>query len=1044
MRKQELTEQLNKIKELETLLYNNSNDSDKKKTAWKFRRYRYSDGVSDGEAPAKERKFSQRDIIASLLNGDDTISILPTAGGKTMCFQTPALCAPGITIVISPLKALYMEQTSKFNKKYCDDLVTNKKLYDEYRKTGIGKDLNEALPRAIYPGLDEQCYGKNLFKLLSSENRFIDRNNEPITVDYKILYLTPERLSHGKFYRMLINAVKYDGLFINSLVIDEAHLLSQWSFDFRETYLNIIEFLNVHEKITGRRLPVSCFTATATTADVMRMKTLLKMKRPKEFICRELNEKISVSIECIDKKVTKENQEISEGFDSKLKSILFGEDNEGFNKCIVFCNNKRKVEKLEKNINKWGENTGTKCVMYHAGMSPKDRQDNQDRFSRPNDDVTSAQIMVCTVAFGIGTEVGDVDLVVHLGLTSTIEEYIQEMGRCGRKGEGRAILIYKRDGVSIPGSSLNVARTALKWELNLPPRSPINRLNDDNKDLLKLLKVYRASRCKELIEYCISLGDKEDVCSEMYSIVRKYFEEDISDANFGSVCAGYLDDYVQATSDNYKELLSAIEASLSVLGKSDRDKRKKLEKRKEKVTRYIEECKSAQLKSKDTIGKFYSSDSKARVEGFYDDLGKIIEVPKVFKVNNTSVANKLRTEEIKLGIEVEYEETESKVKTVKYIETKSKDKIVEDKRIKNINIFKPTAFTTITNEGEEYPIEYINEEYGDKTDTDYLYVIKKEAKIDKYIVKYIFYREDNRWVLLKEDEELSGDNEIVAQHLGCTLDGVRLPNGVPVIAAISSILDSNLGSPWEVKKPIVSVDGQRTNKIEFELFVNKEECTEEKFIKHYHLEEQGNRVLNYLDMMILDCIYTLYYYGETKIYLQRIWEIMNGREGVKLSSHTEKKTTKERIENSIEKMGRLNIRISDSAFEPNGCEGKMLDYKKVNNAYVIQNEPVLFQYAEKANGRIMSLNLLDFDARLYFDVKSRVSSISHASLIHFVLHRIGKMHSSKRMGTINYDNMLQILGNELPECNRNTDYLKEIVEKIMIKDKTNVEKMAKI
>lgn len=1006
MNSSEAKEKTEMIKELETLL---------NKKGWQFREYDYTD------ARGTVNSFSQADIIKSILMGKDTINILPTGGGKTLCFQTPAIISDGLTIVISPLRSLYEEQVEKFNEKYCYSLVKNGHLYKKYRNSGFGKKMSDSLPMAVYPGLDDAGYADRLFYNIRNGVTIRSRDGSKYyRIRYKLLYLSPERLSQGKFFRSLVRAVE-DGLHINAIIIDEAHLMSQWSLDFRLSFLNIIDFLKAFEKATGKRPPCECFTATATCADVDRIKSLLGFRRYKEFISRKPLNVINTQIVEIDTKTTKTGKIVNAGYDEKLREILFGEHRETFNKCIVFCNDRKKIERLEKSVNAWAEDNNEKasCLVYHARMPLYKRMENQDKFSMPNDKKGAARIMLSTIAFGIGIDNPYVDLVVHLGMPSSPEEYFQEIGRI-RQNSGKAILIYKRDGISVTGSVLNVAKKTIKWDLNLPPESPINRMDESFKDLLIMTRIYRFCRMKEILEHNLN-STSFDKSDKMLEAITSYFEDDLSDRNNGSQIKKSIMTLLEEVGRQYEVLIDDLTKKMNSPGDNS-DEVKKYEKR----LHYIGERKIEQEKAiekiNEVMSEFYSEDG-SNYGDFYQTLGKYVSLPKYLKVNNTRIANKLRWESIELDHTYDFDENERKIKKIR---------VVEDTGIlNNYNIFVNTAITTapqsVKDAGIEEFVRYINERYGDGKDIEYIYIIheseKKLGDDNSYIVTNIFEKTDDGWIMLqKEDASQSDNQKDVLDHLGCDVGNLRLQDGL-LVSKIFKTLESNLDNPWEPEDPFYIVEGKREKRISFTI----SPAMEHDDIQELKSCDTSDRIITYFDMMVMDCIYTLFFYSE-KIYLQSIWELLRGDSDIKLPTGT----TKQRIIDSIEKMNRLSIHIEDSSLlEP--IDGLLLDVDKVDGSrgYVLNSEPVLFQYAEKTNGRILSLNVQNMKASRYFDDRSVHSAIENSEIIHYVLHRLEIVRRSGILKSFSLKTMMDILSGEISQVHHNEEYITAMIDRVL-------------
>ena len=309
----------------------------------------------------------QEEIISAAADGRDVLAILPTGGGKSVCFQIPALMKEGIALVITPLIALMKDQVQNLEAR------------------GI-----RAL--AIHAGMER----REVERLL----------NNAAYGDFKFLYVSPERLGTALFQSWL------PMLPVNYIVVDEAHCISQWGYDFRPDYLTISELRKVVDT------PVIALTATATprvAEDIMeklcfRERLLLRsgFERPNlSYIVRR----------CEDKS-------------GKLLDICNGVEGSG----IVYMRHRRRCEEMSALLAANGVNVS----YYHAGLSGETRAARQEAWKRGE-----IRVMVCTNAFGMGIDKPDVRFVVHTGLPESPESYFQEAGRAGRDGlRSYAVLLW--------------------------------------------------------------------------------------------------------------------------------------------------------------------------------------------------------------------------------------------------------------------------------------------------------------------------------------------------------------------------------------------------------------------------------------------------------------------------------------------------------------------------------------------------------------------------------------------------------------------------
>ena len=302
----------------------------------------------------------QLEIIQHILNKSDALVVMPTGGGKSLCYQIPALIFEGLTIVVSPLISLMKDQV--------EQLV----------QSGVAAAvLNSSLP------IDE--YRQNI-QLVKQEKA-------------KLLYLAPEALLKNSMLEIL-SAVK-----VECLAIDEAHCISQWGHDFRPEYRRLAE-------VRDHFPDAACVALTATATPRVRadIKASLHMDPGREFIASFNRENLYLQI------LPKDNPA-----DQTVDFIRQYPNQSG----IIYCYTRKQVEDLNAML----EAEGFSVRPYHAGLSDNDRHRNQEAFIR--DDI---QIIVATIAFGMGIDKPNVRFVVHYDLPKNIESYYQEIGRAGRDG----------------------------------------------------------------------------------------------------------------------------------------------------------------------------------------------------------------------------------------------------------------------------------------------------------------------------------------------------------------------------------------------------------------------------------------------------------------------------------------------------------------------------------------------------------------------------------------------------------------------------------
>lgn len=388
----------------------------------------------------------QEDIINSVLDGHDTLGLMPTGGGKSITFQVPGMILEGLTIVITPLISLMKDQV---------DNLRQKQIKAVYFHAGMThKEITLAWEKLV----NAKC---------------------------KFLYVSPERLSSEKF------CMELKSLPVKLVVIDEAHCISQWGYDFRPSYLNISKLRKIHPGA-----PFLALTATATPEVV-------------KDICDKLQFRQGHKI--FKKSFSRPNiQYIVRPTDSKIQQIVHILSRVHGTAIVYVRSRKRTKEIAEQLIAQ-----GISAANYHAGLSFEDKQVRQDAWKNG-----SLRVIVATNAFGMGIDKPDVRVVIHHDLPPSLEEYYQEAGRAGRDG-------LKSYAVILPSAN-DKAQLRRKVTEAFPPRKTILSIYDF---LCDYLNVFDGEGYNKLCEFnafkfceTFSLHEKTMTASLKLLTAARYIE----------------------------------------------------------------------------------------------------------------------------------------------------------------------------------------------------------------------------------------------------------------------------------------------------------------------------------------------------------------------------------------------------------------------------------------------------------------------------------------------------------------------------------------
>jgi ATP-dependent DNA helicase RecQ len=338
------------------------------------------DVSSSALAAALKRRFGfdhfrpgQQEIVADILRDRDVLAIMPTGGGKSLCFQLPALLRPGVSIVVSPLIALMQDQVRLLQDNGIDATFVNSSLERAEMKRRLAR---------------------------------LERG------EIKLLYVAPERLLQSEFEGdVLPRLQKSHG--ISAFVVDEAHCVSDWGHDFRPEYRQIHRL-----RAQFPAVPIAAFTATATErvrADIVKQ---LALRDPGIHVASFNRPNLYYAV-----------RPKSRTTYDELLDLARRDDGAG----IVYCLSRKRVDEVAERL----QADGIRALPYHAGLESDTRRDNQEAFIRDD-----AQVIVATIAFGMGINKPDVRWVVHYDLPKTLEGYYQESGRAGRDGEKARCILY--------------------------------------------------------------------------------------------------------------------------------------------------------------------------------------------------------------------------------------------------------------------------------------------------------------------------------------------------------------------------------------------------------------------------------------------------------------------------------------------------------------------------------------------------------------------------------------------------------------------------
>lgn len=443
----------------------------------------------------KELYPFQQKVIEAYLQQKDILVFVMTGGGKSLCYQLPAVLNRKLVIVISPLKSLMQDQMNDLKSKNIKSCM-------------FSGDQSYKEKTAVLTGLKQK------------------------EIPWQILYTNPETLNYNSNFLDVIKSL-HKKKKLSMVVFDEAHCLSLWGHDFRPSYLSMAR---LKDQLTN--IPFMALTASATPRVEAEIKHLLKMDQDTEYIKESFRRK-NLNLIIIGIKGKSSYQDIME----KVKHKYRGQSG------IIYCHSRKKCEKVAELL----QNNDIKVNFYHAGMNAKKRKEVQEKWKSGE-----VPIVIATIAFGMGINKKDVRFVIHCNIPKSIENYYQEIGRAGRDGEPSDCLLYYNYADKIVQQKLifrNKPKTDKDKEYQ---KHQIEKINDmvsfvENVNDCRhfLLSNYfgesKRFQCLDKCQNCKNQAMVENInitelCRSIFDIVSKY---DVSRTRIKTILNGKNKEMVQ-------------------------------------------------------------------------------------------------------------------------------------------------------------------------------------------------------------------------------------------------------------------------------------------------------------------------------------------------------------------------------------------------------------------------------------------------------------------------------------------------------------------